>query len=227
MNISDRLRQIRSIIGLSQQDASIKYGLTLSSYKKYEAGSVEPGSAALTLIANAGINPYWLLTGEGDMLLGAENSAVKTIATPLAQPGPMDDFVLVPLYNVEASAGHGSDVDYEEQISQIAFRKDWLRAKGLYVKDLSTIKVKGDSMEPTLADGDIVLVDNRIQSIIDDAIYIIQTDNHLIVKRLQQALDGSLIIISDNPRYKAYQLDPAQASGLKIAGRVCWCGHDM
>ncbi len=69
MNIADRLREARSISGLSQVDAATKYGLTLSSYKKYEAGSVEPGSAALASIAEAGINPYWLLIGKGEMLL--------------------------------------------------------------------------------------------------------------------------------------------------------------
>jgi phage repressor protein C with HTH and peptisase S24 domain len=82
-------------------------------------------------------------------------------------------------------------------------------------------------MDPTICDRDTLLVDTRVDKIIDDSIYIVQADHHLIVKRLQQAFDGSVSIISDNPRYKEQTLTPEQAKTLKIAGRVCWYGHEI
>ncbi|MDP1664090.1 MAG: S24 family peptidase [Methylobacter sp.] len=138
-----------------------------------------------------------------------------------------DDFALVPVYDVQASAGHGSHVEAELQTGQLAFKKAWLREKGLKIGHLAIITAKGDSMDPTICDRDTLLVDTRVDKIIDDSIYIVQADHHLIVKRLQQAFDGSVSIISDNPRYKEQTLTPEQAKTLKIAGRVCWYGHEI
>lgn len=140
---------------------------------------------------------------------------------------PMQDFALVPCFDVEAAAGSGRQVDQELQTSEMAFRRDWLSSKGLQADKCALIKARGDSMEPTIYDGDLLLVDRRIDSIKDDAIYIIESDNHLVVKRIQQALDGSLTIISDNSRYEKQVIDPNRARGLKIAGRVRWYGHEI
>ncbi len=69
MSIYERLREVRTKLGLSQTEASTKFCIGLSSYKKYEAGSSEPGSTALAGISNAGVNTNWLLTGKGPMLM--------------------------------------------------------------------------------------------------------------------------------------------------------------
>jgi phage repressor protein C with HTH and peptisase S24 domain len=82
-------------------------------------------------------------------------------------------------------------------------------------------------MEPTIHDGDLLLVDTQANTIKDDAIYIVQADHHLIVKRVQQALDGSLIIISDNKRYENQTIGSDQAEKVKVAGRVRWYGHEI
>jgi phage repressor protein C with HTH and peptisase S24 domain len=139
----------------------------------------------------------------------------------------LDDFALVPFYDVEASAGHGSHVGEEIMKSQLAFKKDWLLKKGLQIGKCALITARGDSMEPTISHGDILLVDTSIESIKDDAIYIVQSDHHLIVKRIQQSMDGSLTIISDNMRYKDQMVSPDQAKEIKIAGRVRWYGHEI
>jgi phage repressor protein C with HTH and peptisase S24 domain len=58
-------------------------------------------------------------------------------------------------------------------------------------------------------------------------LYIVRADQHLIVKRIQQNLDGSLHIISDNKIYKEQLVLPDQAKEVKIAGRVIWYGHEI
>ncbi|WP_427500762.1 XRE family transcriptional regulator [Methylomonas sp. MED-D] len=139
----------------------------------------------------------------------------------------VDQLELIPFYDVQASAGHGFLVDQELQTGQMAFRKDWLKLKGLQASKCALIKAKGDSMEPTIYDGDLLLVDTSIDHIKDDSIYIVQFDSHLIVKRIQQDWDGSLIVISDNPRYEKRIIGPEQAKEVKIAGRVRWYGHEI
>lgn len=224
MNIGERLRLVRNKFGLTQPAAASKFNIPVGTLKQYEKGPSEPGAGALRGLAEGGINTNWLLTGEGDMLLA---DAPQRPELPVAAIDLHEDFALVSLYNVEASAGHGAVVGEEQEISQLAFRKKWLKNKNLRQDKLALIKTRGDSMEPTLSDGDLLLVDTSIEKIIDDAIYVIQTDHQLVVKRLQQSFDGSLAVISDNPRYNQQRLDPEQAIGLKIAGRVCWCCHEM
>ena len=67
--IAGRLRYVREKMGISQADASSKFGIPVSTYRKYETGPSEPGSDAIARISRAGINANWLLTGEGAMLL--------------------------------------------------------------------------------------------------------------------------------------------------------------
>jgi len=137
------------------------------------------------------------------------------------------DFALVPFYNVEASAGSGRLVDEESVVCEMAFRRDWLQSRGLNVRQCVLIKARGDSMEPTIYDGDLLLVDTRISSVVDDAIYIVHSDHALIVKRIQQSVNGTLIIISDNSRYKDVTLPASETDTVNIVGRVRWYGHEM
>ena len=67
-SIAERLRYAREKMGIGQVDAASKFGIPVSSYRKYESGPSEPGSEAMAGITRAGINVHWLLTGEGEML---------------------------------------------------------------------------------------------------------------------------------------------------------------
>jgi phage repressor protein C with HTH and peptisase S24 domain len=237
MTISERFKELRTKLGLKQPAIAIKFGIPLTSWKKYESGPSEPGSEPLSLLAKGGVNTNWLLTGDGDMFLKplgqvayghSEDACQARIGVTTKEPPVyMQDFALIPFYDVEVSAGHGSHVDQELQTGQMAFKTNWLKQRNLQPGKCALIKARGDSMEPTIYDGDLLLVDMSVNSIIDDTIYIVQTDNRLIVKRIQLALDGSLTIISDNKKYKEQTITPDQAKDVKIAGRVRWYGHEI
>ena len=252
LTISEKLRLLRTKLRLTQSDAAARFHMPVTSWKSYEKGPSEPGSGALRGLAAGGVNILWLLSDQGEMLLeDSEPQRNQADNTPSALasrtstetktahfehynedtegdiPATAEDFALVPVYDVQASAGPGSHVESELKTGHLAFRRDWLRGKGLKIKDLAIITAIGDSMEPTLSDGDIMLVDTSVDKIINDAIYIVQADHHLIVKRIQQSLDGSLTIISDNQRYKEQIISPEQAKEVKIAGRVKWYGHEI
>lgn len=81
MRICDRLRVARTKLGLSQPEAAIKFCIGLSSYKKYEAGTSEPGSSALAGIANSGIDTNWLLTGEGEMFRNSKPRGLEAFSS--------------------------------------------------------------------------------------------------------------------------------------------------
>ncbi len=245
-NFDDRIELLIDIAGSGSEFAR-KCNVSNSVVAKWRHGETDPSRKRLLAIAKAfDVDLYWLLDGIGEMhpyrseskgdsgSANLRDKASQSVSLAGSDQAHSDDteavwegFALVPVYDVQASAGHGSYVESELQIGQLAFKKAWLREKGLEVGHLAIITAKGDSMETTIWDGDTLLVDTRVDKIIDDSIYIVQADSHLIVKRLQQAFDGSVSIISDNPRYKEQTLNPEQAKTLKIAGRVCWYGHEI
>lgn len=139
-----------------------------------------------------------------------------------------EEFAFVPYYDVEASAGHGRMVEQEEQIGRLAFRRDWLKRKGLSIKRLAVIRIAGDSMAPTIPDGALALVDTSQKEVRHDGLYVLQLDGALIAKRLQRDLaTGGLYIKSDNPAYTDQHITPDQARHLNIVGRIIWAGAEV
>ena len=136
------------------------------------------------------------------------------------------DLVLVSGYGVKASAGNGEQVNDEHVIGRFAFKRSWISRKGLNPNSLAVVTARGDSMEPTVRDGDILLVDRNIDRISTDGIYLIERDNQLYCKRLQKKFDGGVTIMSDNPRYEAQQLSADAAASLHVAGHVIWIGGE-
>lgn len=138
-----------------------------------------------------------------------------------------DEYALISRYDVLAAAGAGALVAGEEEIGKLAFRRDWLKQRGLSQKDLAVIQIRGDSMSPTLRDGALVLVDCRETRPKTDGIYVIRIDDHLVAKRLQIDIDGGIVICSDNPAYQPRPVTPDKVAHLHIVGRVVWGGGDL
>jgi phage repressor protein C with HTH and peptisase S24 domain len=136
-----------------------------------------------------------------------------------------ENVILVPRLAVGASAGPGALGADDAPLGQIGFETRWLRQLTANPKALSIIQVNGDSMNPTLADGDDILVDRADGAErIRDGIYVIRVDESLIVKRLAiNPAQRSFTVRSDNPAYPDWNdIDP---NGIDIVGRVIWTGR--
>ena len=144
-------------------------------------------------------------------------------------PAPMrDGLIEIPVLNVDASAGFGAIAESETAHTRFGFDERWLgrltRAKSA---SLSIIHVLGDSMEPTLSDGDEVLVDASDQgSRLRDGIYVLRADDALVVKRVTLKPGGRKITISsDNSAYPSW--DDVDRSEIQVVGRVIWFGRAL
>lgn len=136
------------------------------------------------------------------------------------------EFVQVPRYDIRASAGPGALVDGEHVLNHMAFREDWLRhVLRLNPARLALIDVDGDSMAPTLAHGDMILVDTTEGEGVREGIYVINLGGGLLVKRLRPLMDGSIEVASDNTRYATEVVPAEQLDQLKVVGRVVWQGR--
>lgn len=131
---------------------------------------------------------------------------------------------LVPIYNVEASAGHGALVDGEMIVDQLSFPPGYLRRiTSANARDLAIISVKGRSMEPTLADDDIVMVDMSKRDLSFDGLFVLRDGGaSLLVKRIGRGRRrGSVVLISDNPTFHPVERD---VEDIEVVGKVVWKG---
>ncbi|MFT5163075.1 MAG: phage repressor protein C with HTH and peptisase S24 domain [Alteromonadaceae bacterium] len=158
----------------------------------------------------------WLLTGQ------ASQSEQPTGEMPTR------DLVFAPMFDVQASAGYGSLVESETVTESFGFNKSWLSSQLRVSSDnIAFITVSGESMQPTLDDGDMILVDLSQQQVQNEDIYLLQTDGALVTKRLKQQRGGKLEVISDNPRYPSSVITPNEDEHCQVVGKVVWCGRRL
>jgi phage repressor protein C with HTH and peptisase S24 domain len=147
---------------------------------------------------------------------------------PAARLDKPDDASLVPVYNVQASAGHGALVTTEDIVERLAFPPDYLRhITKSHPRNLAIIGVKGDSMAPTLKDDDLVMIDTSKVDLSYEGMFVIKIDggSALLVKRIGRASRrGYINVISDNPSHPAVEI---VAEDVIPVGKVVWAGVKM
>lgn len=139
-----------------------------------------------------------------------------------------DGYVTISSMLVEASLRGGVVVTTEEQSKPYYFRQEWIRDRlGASPQDLRMILVRGDSMEPTLCAGDIILIDITKNSPSPPGIFVLFDGFGLVVKRLEfisNTNPPAVRIISDNAQYSAYE---RAMDELHIIGRVVWYAREL
>lgn len=131
--------------------------------------------------------------------------------------------IKIPLYKGTLAAGGGSDnEDGDVIIDDLTFKKDWLEKNiRAPIAQLRMVKIRGESMEPTIYDGDVVMVDCSQSMPKQDGVYAIWYDGGAIAKRVDiDAPRRQLKLRSDNSNYPA--VDVYDVNDLVVIGRVVW-----
>lgn len=221
-SIGIRLREIRKFLKFNQDEFAEELGMHVRTYQNYESGAREPPADALQALTGLGFDVNWVLNGLGEMLRKPGVAENQRHLTGLPAAG----YVTVPRYDIDGSCGPGRVWDTEEVVDYMAFREDWVRrVLRADPRKLALIGASGDSMEPTIRAGDLLLVDTSVETILDDAIYTVVVGDRLVVKRLQRFFNGAVAVKSDNPAYEAETLGPEEAATLRVAGRIRWIGR--
>jgi Peptidase S24-like len=165
--------------------------------------------------------------GIAEHLLGGPADTSRPLFNRPGLARAPDDYVLVPHYQVRASAGPGALPDSEAPTASIAFQAGFVRDLSASPPDsLAVLTVEGDSMLPTLAHGDQILIDSADRERLRDGIYVLRVDDALLVKRLSpNPATRRLTIRSDNDAYPSWpDCDPA---AVAVIGRVVWVGRKL
>ena len=123
-----------------------------------------------------------------------------------------------------ARAGAGSSFITEDETQGLyAFRKDFFAAQHISATKSILIDVMGDSMSPTLQDGDTILIDKSDTQIVDGRIYLVTLGDNLLIKRIFMAARG-LVLHSDNPSYMDTPIGQEDLDAFRVHGRLRWAG---
>lgn len=165
-------------------------------------GSAGPRLDIVARIAEGlSVSIDWLVFGRGD--------------------GPSgDSIVRIPRYDVQLAAGAGAWNEGKRLIEDVSlpmtiFEQQFARRTA---NGLAFLTARGDSMEPTISDRGLILVDQSINEPFD-AVFAFVLGGEARVKRLRRMTDG-LMLISDNADYPPEQVKGGELKKLQIIGQV-------
>lgn len=204
---------MKAVYGYERYGADLarEFNLTTQATNQYK--KKEKANDNMREIAQKkGISLSWLEFGEGEMLESDQKSELSDIR--------YEDHKMIsaPIMSVKASAGIGNE--HYDVVTTGELLIDRMLFKVLpNLKNIRAIEVEGDSMYPTLKEGDYVIIEENCH-FSGDGIYVLHYDGVLLVKRLQADIDG-IEILSDNQSYGKRKYDPNDDQRLfHIAGKV-------
>jgi len=174
-----------------------------------------PARWILDLSARFGLNPLWLEQGRGFPRPEAVISAAEEDGLAYQE---------VPKVRARLSAGGGSFETAGQVEGYYSFRSDWLNTRG-NPANMVLMEVIGNSMEPEIKEGDLVLIDESRNDVLSGGIYAVGVEDTVMVKRVER-LPGTLVLRSDNMDYSPIHLSGDELNNVRVIGKVLWASRE-
>lgn len=227
-NLGSRIKFQREKKGLTQTGLAKLSKVSQGTISQLENGtSLE--TKKLPEIAKAlGVTTEYLTDGK-EMVKDAMPSFEEFIIIGGDKAGQVpspDEYVMIPQYDVHGSCGTGAMIGDVAVKGGLVFKRDWVKGVSKNADNLATIYAQGDSMSPTINDGQVLLVDTTEIIPKTSKIYLVCIDGQLYIKRLINMID-KWVMRSDNPDKTSYpdiDLSYERMAQIDIQGRVVWQG---
>lgn len=219
MTIGDRIQERLDALGLSQAELARRVKVSQPTINALIKGGATGSKHLHTIAAELETSPAWL-AGETDdrSPVAPRKSAIDALSDEL-------DLAILPEYDIGYGMGEGADLSERyEQTGIVPFSRTWLRSMmGGSVNELFVARGDGDSMEPTLYDGDIVLIDTAQQTVRkQDRIWAVIYGDLGMIKRVRRTPAGSYLLLSDNAKVPPVECFDGE---MNVIGRVVWVGR--
>jgi phage repressor protein C with HTH and peptisase S24 domain len=230
--LTERLKKIIQDSGLPLSRFAQQTGVSKNTLINYRDGATSPSADFLEKICrDFSVSPNWLLLGEGEGSATGEQG----------KGAQAEDYSLIPLLESRVKGGPEGEILYEEVADYYPFKKWWVeKLVGRSFErqqSLMLIRVRGDSMSPTINQGEMALVDTfeseRVQVLTGRIYLVILPDGAVALKRLVLIGDPNglrLACLSDNTaQYRPFEfsLDPEKTLKTYVLGRVRWAGKEF
>lgn len=208
-----RLRKFRTSLGITQKSMAIILDIDSPYLTQIEKGVKSISSSIIEKITLSypSLSLDWLLAGRGEMLISSRLSAVTPVSGPSTR--------VLHLPNLAAWAGDVVNIDMG--LSEV---EEWrIPRLGIMGGDLLySFTARGDSMEPTIRAGDLLLCDAPMTNLADieyNALYVVVFAGGVRVKRLRRE-GKSVSLVSDNSNYMPFTIEEGQFSALRVRLRI-------
>lgn len=245
--LASRIQERRTELGQTQKTLSIMSGLAQNTISQLESGTRKSTTKIAQLAKALNVSPLWLAEGKGEKETAtlqtgngnasiidnsndeaskilAANHALKSGEISLEEYAEQTNSVALPFYNIKASCGTGEPT-FEVISHQYFTDKNELNRLGLKPEHTFWCRAAGDSMEPTVKDGDRLLIEqldgHSLTDVLNNRIYLFSWNGELFCKRLIRQMDGSLLVKSDNSEnHRDTLITTEQIGQMKLIGRV-------
>lgn len=210
MEMYERIKLRMSELELKSVDVVKMAGVSKGTVSQWLNGIGKPKGENLLKLAEAlQCKPEWLQFG------GIRIPDVGNVDIPNTYD--------IPVYDIQFSAGFGSEGVDNAELETIAIPEQLLLMMKVNPAHAMIVKIKGDSMEPTLNDGESIVIDTGSSKPVSDQVYAFKFEGELKVKRFVKEYSGLWSIKSDNkfnPAYQDQSIDLSNVNGIEVIGRV-------
>ena len=174
--------------------------------------SSNPTSSKLAAIAEQlGVSVQYLLNGIHPTMGGKQKE--------------WGDLVEISTIQIEETANGAMLVTTDAGAKPCYFRNEWIKENlKTRAEDLRALYVRGDSMSPTLVEGDLILVNISQRVPNPPGVFVLFDGMGLLTKRLEMISKDKVRILSDNSRYAPYERD---VSEINVVGKVIWLSREI
>lgn len=223
--LSERTKYLMEKFHKSQSELARIAGIKPSSINGWLAGKTKhmKAASAKAISLATGVSMDWLIDGTGDPDPRLKPVSAFDDSDP-EECQNNDQIVFIKQINVNFGCGHGVPPTWDEENTEKprAYRLSWFQEHRRKPENCVCCRVQGDSMEPTLYDGDTVLIDKSdIYRIDNGHVYAFFINDEIKIKRLYKNIRGDLAIVSDNQMYdKEILRHDDESIVLNLIGRV-------
>lgn len=208
MIFSEILDRIKESIGdkdkVTDKEIADIFGYKAVPFSQLKRRNSVPFEKILDYCKKEGLSPMYIFYGEGSLRSNTGDEACS--------------YQIKLLENVTGSCGGGSD-NCDESARYITLDPLFVETLGIQskIKHIEAIKAVGDSMEPTIKDGALVLIDKSDVNIDKSGVFAVNASGSVYIKRISKSIGGMVEIISDNTLYPKESFMP---DDVFVIGRI-------
>lgn len=215
-----KLMELRELSGLTQGEFAQRIGLTRELVNKMESGKAKISKRTAERVKSF-LEQHQLPDFSQDVNISkttslSQKKSSQSYLLHRRDQKNEDTLHMVPLIGIKAQAGYikgHEQVDYVEQLEKYSLPPGVNPAGAVW----RYFEIDGDSMEPTLAAGDVVLATmvpvEDWGDIRNFYVYVLLTNDRLLIKRIYKKSSTEWVLISDNE--EAYPQVNIHASEVK------------
>lgn len=221
-----RLTYLINRQNLSKAQVARMAGLTRQTMTLWCKDRVQPRNPKARDIARfLGSSPDWLLDGIGSPPVGEVGVPIRT-GEAEADEIKTEEIVIVPRFNVEHACRKAPTLAPSYSADELRVSVSWFQRNVSHSRfdGYELITAKGDSMLPTFENGDFLIIDRKDSRFDRDGCFAFVFHGDLYAKRIQ-LIPGGILVLSDNSKYRAYEIKDSELPEVSVCGRIVLALH--